>query len=211
MPTRQHPIATHHGHEAGRHVRRPSARAAELPEDAGDAAAIAAVRRFNRFYTRRIGVLEEGLVETPFGLAESRLLWELAHRDRTTASELARELGLDRGYLSRLLRGLRERGLVTATRAPHDARHALLALTPAGQKAFAPLDRNTQSQVAAMLAPLGDAGRAQLVHAMAAIEQLLEPTAARPAPWLLRAHRPGDIGWVVSRHGAMYAHEYGWD
>ncbi|HUP08703.1 MAG TPA: helix-turn-helix domain-containing GNAT family N-acetyltransferase [Caldimonas sp.] len=169
------------------------------------------MRRFNRFYTRRIGVLGEGLVDTPFTLAQSRLLWELAHRERTTASELARDLGLDRGYMSRLLRGLRERGLVTGTPAPHDARHSLLALTAEGRKAYAPLDRRTQAQVAAMLEPLGEPERTRLVAAMGTIERLLDPAAATAAPWLLRTHRPGDIGWVIARHGALYAHEYGWD
>jgi len=183
----------------------PTPAPAPVSEDA-----IAAVRRFNRFYTRRIGVLEERLLETPFSLAQSRLLWELAHRERTTASELARDLGLDRGYMSRLLRGLREHGLVTSARAPHDARHVLLALTAQGRKAFAPLDRGTQAQVGAMLGVLDDAQRARLVEAMGTIERLLAPAGA-PAGWLLRAHRPGDLGWVIARHGGLYAQEYGWD
>jgi DNA-binding MarR family transcriptional regulator/ribosomal protein S18 acetylase RimI-like enzyme len=173
--------------------------------------AIAAVRAFNRFYTRRIGALDEGLLATPFTLTESRLLWEFAHRDRVTASELARDLALDPGYLSRLLRGLRERGLIASERAAHDARHVLLAITPAGRKAFAPLDRRTDEQVQALLAPLASAERERLLGAMAAVTRLLDATPARAEPWLLRPHRPGDIGWTIARHGALYAQEYGWD
>jgi len=173
----------------------------------------AAVRRFNRFYTRRIGVLQEGLAETRFSLAESRLLWELAHRDRTTAAELARDLYLDPGYLSRLLRGLKEGKLIRSERSADDARHLHLSLSAAGKRAFAPLDRHSEEGVAALLEPLAEAERQKLLAAMRTIEQLLdgEPPAVAAAPWLLRPPQNGDIGWVVSRHGALYASEYAWD
>ena len=173
----------------------------------------AAVRRFNRFYTRRIGVLHEGLAETRFSLAESRLLWEFAHRDRTTAAELARDLDLDPGYLSRLLRGLKDAKLIKSVRSDDDARHLHLSLTAAGRRAFAPLDRHSEDGVAALLAPLGEGERNRLLASMRTIEQLLDGSERRAAatPWLLRPPQNGDIGWVVARHGALYASEYGWD
>ena len=173
---------------------------------------VEAIRRFNRFYTRRIGVLHEGLLASRFTLTESRLLWELAHRDQLTATELARELDLDAGYLSRLLRGFKERGLIKSTRATDDARHQHLSLTAAGKRAFAPINARSQSDVSALLATLGEAQQQQLLAAMTSIEQMLgEPAAARTRPVLLRAHRTGDMGWVIARHGALYADEYGWD
>jgi DNA-binding MarR family transcriptional regulator/GNAT superfamily N-acetyltransferase len=173
---------------------------------------VEAIRRFNRFYTRRIGALHEGLLASKFTLTESRLLWEMAHRDRLTATELARELDLDAGYLSRLLRSFKERGLIKSARATDDARHQHLSLTPAGKRAFAPINARSQNDVSALLGTLAEAQQQQLLASMTRIEQLLgEPAAARARPVLLRAHRPGDMGWVIARHGALYADEYGWD
>ncbi len=171
----------------------------------------AAIRRFNRFYTRRTGVLHEKLADTRFSLTESRLLWELAHRGRTTAAELARDLDLDPGYLSRLLRALKDQKLITSERSASDARHLHLGLSAAGRRAFAPLDRQSEAEAAALLAGLPDAEQRRLVEAAAAIESILGERARGTASWLLRAPRPGDIGWVIERHGRLYADEYGWD
>ncbi len=170
-----------------------------------------AVRRFHRFCTRRIGVLHESLAATRFSLTESRLLWELAHRERTTAGELARDLGLDPGYLSRLLRGLKDAKLVRSDRSGDDARHLHLTLTTAGKRAFALLDRQSGADVDSLLAPLAENERRTLIRAMTEIETLLGDAARDASPWLLRPPRPGDIGWVAERHGALYAQEYGWD
>jgi DNA-binding MarR family transcriptional regulator/N-acetylglutamate synthase-like GNAT family acetyltransferase len=182
-----------------------------MPDPTADSR-IEAVRGFNRFYTRRIGVLQEGLLATPWSLTQSRLLWELAHREAVTGSELARELELDPGYLSRLLRGFKEKGLVAGTRDPDDARHLRLRITAKGRRAFAPLDTRSRAEIGALLDRLDDAGQRRLLEAMAQIEQLLDGAAApRAEPWLLRPHRAGDIGWAIGRHGALYAQEYGWD
>ncbi|HEY0857284.1 MAG TPA: bifunctional helix-turn-helix transcriptional regulator/GNAT family N-acetyltransferase [Albitalea sp.] len=177
---------------------------------------IESVRRFNRFYTRRIGVLQEGVLHSPFSLTECRLLWELAHAGEAsglTATELARSLDLDAGYLSRLLTRFKERGLIKATRSKDDARQLHLSLTAAGRRAFAPLDTRSQQDVQALLARLTDSQQQELLQSFGRVEQLLSdtpPQAARP-PYLLRPHRPGDMGWLVSRHGALYAQEYQWD
>ncbi|HSN31506.1 MAG TPA: helix-turn-helix domain-containing GNAT family N-acetyltransferase [Ideonella sp.] len=172
----------------------------------------ARLRAFNRFYTRRIGVLDEGFEATSFTLAESRLLWELAQRGTSTASELALALDLDPGYLSRLLRRFRQRGLLRSARAKDDARQVRLTLSAAGRKAFAPLDAHSQSRMRALLEPLGETAQRELLAATQTIERLLAPPGERaPSPFVLRAQRPGDIGWVISRHGALYAAEYGWD
>ena len=172
---------------------------------------IAAVRRFTRFYTRRIGVLQEGLHDSPFSLTQSRVLYELANRVAPTAAELAGDLGLDAGYLSRILRGFKQRGLITRTPSAKDGRQTHLSLTPGGREVFAPLDRGSHDQVAAMLARLPEGGQARLIEAMAAVEQSLGERPADAPPYLLRPHQPGDMGWVVSRHGALYAQEYNWD
>ncbi len=172
---------------------------------------IAAVRAFSRFYTRKLGVLDQHLLKSPFSLSEARVLYELAHRDDLSAKEIGAELGLDPGYLSRIMQNFEESGLITRKPLASDRRQHRLSLTAKGRQAFARLDRSSHDEVATLLGRLGNAERATLVNAMTAIERTLEPeTGARPA-FLLRSHRPGDIGWVVSRHGAIYAQEYGWD
>jgi DNA-binding MarR family transcriptional regulator/GNAT superfamily N-acetyltransferase len=174
---------------------------------------IEAVRAFNRFYTRRIGVLNEGQLGSPYSLAELRLLWELAHHEQVTATELARILDLDAGYLSRLLRRFKEQGLVESTRSATDGRQTQLKLTPNGRAAFAPLDERSRAQVNALLTPLSPGHQQQVLQAMGTLQHLLGDEApARPGmPYLLRPHLAGDMGWVVSRHGALYAQEYRWD
>jgi DNA-binding MarR family transcriptional regulator/GNAT superfamily N-acetyltransferase len=178
---------------------------------AGPEQRIAAVRRFTRFYTRHIGVLREGLHASPFSLTEARVLYELANRAAPTAADIARDLGLDAGYLSRILRGFAQRGLLARARSQDDGRQSQLSLTPAGREAFAPLDRGSQDEVAAMLAPLSEGAQARLIEAMRTVEQLLGERPRDAPPYLLRPHQEGDMGWVVSRHGALYAQEYRWN
>jgi DNA-binding MarR family transcriptional regulator/GNAT superfamily N-acetyltransferase len=172
---------------------------------------IGAVRRFNRLYTRRIGVLQDGFLKTPYSLAEARVLYELARRDKATATEIAAELGLDHGYLSRILRGFGERGLVVKTASPNDRRQSLLSLTAKGRMAFAPLDERSQNEVAAMIGALSVADQERVVAAMRTIEHSLCDAPAPQVPYVLRPPRPGDMGWVVARHGVLYGEEYGWD
>jgi DNA-binding MarR family transcriptional regulator/ribosomal protein S18 acetylase RimI-like enzyme len=177
-------------------------------------ARIAAVRRFSRFYTRQLGLLQESLVHTRFSLSEARVLYELAHRDSVTASELATDLDLDHGYLSRILRRFAEDGLLAKKRAPDDARQSLITITAKGRKAFAPLNKGSHDQVAAMLQQLSSADQSRVVGAMNTVETLLgassQSSPSVPAI-ILRTHQPGDMGWVTSAHGALYAQEYGWN
>jgi DNA-binding MarR family transcriptional regulator/GNAT superfamily N-acetyltransferase len=171
---------------------------------------IAAVRRFNRFYTRRLGVLEQQLYDSPFSLTEARVLYELAHRDHPAAKAIGAELGLDAGYLSRIIQNFQDNGLITRKASAEDRRQFDLGLTAKGRQAFSRLERSSCDDVAAMLAELSPGHAARVVHAMAGIERLLEPMVGAPIA-NLRAPRPGDMGWVVQSHGAVYAAEYGWD
>jgi DNA-binding MarR family transcriptional regulator/GNAT superfamily N-acetyltransferase len=184
-----------------------------MPDPAAPSQAeiIAAVRRFSRFYTRQLGLLGDGLLKSPFSLTEARVLYELAHRDAATASELGRDLGLDAGYLSRILKTFEQRSLLTRTSSPRDGRQALLALTDAGWAAFAPLDRASQEDVRGMVGGLVPGQRAALVAAMRTIEDLMGACVEVPAPVVLRPLRMGDLGWIVSRQTVLYAQEYGWD
>ena len=174
-----------------------------------------AVRRFNRFYTRQIGVLQEGLLESPFSLAEARVLYELAHCEDATATELASALHLDNGYLSRMLRRFERDDLLAKRTSKADGRRRHLRLTPQGQKAFGQLDRRSQSEIGALLDSLSPEDQNRLVGAMQTIERLLgretEERTSYETAYQLRTHRPGDMGWVIERHGALYAAEYGWD
>lgn len=174
------------------------------------AAQVKAVRGFNRFYTQRIGVLSPDL-DSELSLTEVRVLYELAHRKHPTASELVRDLSLDAGYLSRILRGFHGKGWLARSPSPADARQHLLQLTDAGHAAFAPLQQKSRAEAARLLEGLGRAERNRLVSAMTTVHQLLEPSAPHQRTVSLRVPRPGDMGWVVMQHGQVYAEEYGFN
>jgi DNA-binding MarR family transcriptional regulator/GNAT superfamily N-acetyltransferase len=171
---------------------------------------VAGMRQFNRFYTRQIGLLRQGLLETPYSLSEARVLYEIAQGE-TTAAALAQGLGLDPAFLSRLLRRLVSRGLVARTPSATDRREAILALTEAGRAEFLMLDRRSQQDTAAQLAPLAETEQYRLVAAMRAIEALLGDSVAQWGGVVIRPFRGGDLGWVLARHGRFYAEEYGFD
>ena len=174
---------------------------------------IGAVRRFNRFYTRQIGVLREGLLHSPHSLAEARILFELAQHDDLTATGLCRELGLDPSYLSRMLARLEQQGLVERVRSEKDGRQRLMCLSPDGKRAFALLDQRSREEVAEMLSDLGEEDQQRLLKAMHVIESILGKGKGFKfsKPFILRPPEPGDMGWVVHRHGVIYAQDYGWN
>lgn len=169
------------------------------------------VRRFNRFYTRTIGVLSESPLGGPHSLAELRVLYEIAYRELPTAAEIAAELGLDAGYLSRILRRLERDGLVARRRSEDDARQSHLKLTRHGRTRFAALEEDSRRHVRGMLDPLSADARARLTGAMRTIADALGAASPAPSPIVLRPPGPGDLGWVVYRHGLLYGTEYGWN
>jgi len=172
---------------------------------------VAAIRGFNRFYTRKLGIIEPKLLQSSFTLQEARILYEIAHRPACTATDLNRDLGLDPGFLSRTLQGLQRRQIVTRKPSKDDGRVNELSLTAKGRTAQAELERRSREEVGSLLASLDDTQRAAVVRAMTTIEQTLERPAQKPAAFILRSHRPGDIGWVISSQAKAYAEEYGWD
>lgn len=178
---------------------------------------IDAVRRFSRFYTKRIGLLEDGFLESPYSLTECRVVYEVAARPDATPSGVAERLGLDPGYLSRLLRRLTRAGLIEKRRSDEDGRRLLLALTSDGRSLCDRLDAGADAQVRELLAPLPTADQDRIVEALGTVERLLDDTDVEPGvsherpAYTLRPHRPGDIGWVVQRHGELYHASHGWD
>lgn len=169
------------------------------------------IRRFNRFYTRQIGVLAEDLLDTPFSLAEARVIYEIAHSEPVTAASLKSMTGLDQGYLSRMLAGFERQGLVGKRAAPDDGRVRLLHLTTKGRTAFAALDSRAQTATLALLDAHGEDVQQKIVHHMQALQRLLSPTPEPASPILLRPVRSGDLGWVIQRQAMLYTREYGWD
>jgi DNA-binding MarR family transcriptional regulator/GNAT superfamily N-acetyltransferase len=176
-----------------------------------DTARVAAVRDFNRFYTRVIGVLSEGLVRTPYSLTEARVIFELAQRDRTEVAALRRDLGLDPGYLSRMLGRFESDGLVAREMSTVDARRQVVGLTDQGRRAFKTLDHRSAEDIGRLLDGLDEGRQRRLLAAMAEVRDLLDGAPKPPATLTLREPGPGDLGWVVARNGAIYAEEYGWD
>jgi DNA-binding MarR family transcriptional regulator/N-acetylglutamate synthase-like GNAT family acetyltransferase len=172
---------------------------------------VQAVRAFNRFYTRKLGIIEPKLLHSAFTLQEARIIYEIAHRPTCTATDLTRDLGLDPGFLSRTLQALQRRQIVTRKPSKDDGRVNELSLTAKGRAASAELERRSREEIGSLLNSLEDSQRAAVVQAMTTIERALERPAEKPAAFFLRSHRPGDIGWVISSQAKAYAEEYGWD
>jgi DNA-binding MarR family transcriptional regulator/GNAT superfamily N-acetyltransferase len=172
---------------------------------------VEAIRRFNRFYTRQMGLLKPVYLDSQLSLTQVRVLYELAQRDGLTAKDLVTELDLDAGYLSRVLAAYAGRGWIRRAPSAEDARQRRLAMTPKGRAAFEPLQARSRREIQVLLDPLPESAQARLIAAMQTIETLWGPPPETKAPYVLRPHQPGDIGWVVHRHGALYSQEYGWD
>ncbi|MEU8271373.1 bifunctional helix-turn-helix transcriptional regulator/GNAT family N-acetyltransferase [Sphaerisporangium sp. NPDC049002] len=171
---------------------------------------VTGIRAFNRFYTRVIGVLGAGMHDTPYSLTEARVLFELDRRDEMETGELRRLLGLDGGHLSRMLARFEAGGLVTRERSAADARRQVVRLSEAGKVTFGALDEASAAAVRDMISPLGEEDRRRLMSAMTTVQEILGE-APKPEPYVIRPPRAGDLGWVVHRHGVLYAQEYGWD
>jgi DNA-binding MarR family transcriptional regulator/GNAT superfamily N-acetyltransferase len=181
--------------------------AARVPPEAQR---VAAVRRFNRFYTQKLGVLRRGWLDSPYSLTEARVLYEIRERKRATASDIARDLDLDAGYLSRILRRFHRLGLIRKDVSPDDGRQSFLSMTARGRRTFAPIETRTQRQVGALLNPLSAPEQDRLVSAMRTVETMIASEPQASSEIILRQPRPGDLGWVVARHAELYAREYGW-
>jgi DNA-binding MarR family transcriptional regulator/GNAT superfamily N-acetyltransferase len=185
------------------------ATSAEIPGASNDP--VQAIRRFNRFYTRQIGVLQEHLLRSQFSLTQVRVLYELAHRANITAKDLCRDLGLDRGYVSRMLQNFEKQGYIRTAPSSEDRRLVFLSLTTKGLKIFSPLEQRSSDEVAALLGKISPARQKTLLSAMREIEGVLDPSPGGAEPYILRPHRPGDVGWIVWRHGVLYSQEYQYD
>jgi DNA-binding MarR family transcriptional regulator/N-acetylglutamate synthase-like GNAT family acetyltransferase len=172
---------------------------------------VESVRRFNRFYTKQIGLLSEHILKSQFSLAEARVIYELAQREKATATEMGAELELDAGYLSRLLAAFKKRGLISKKPSETDGRQSVIWLTDKGRKAFTELNAHSHGEVESLLGRLPQADQNRLIDAMRVIEEVLGARPEQKVPYVIRPHRPGDIGWVTHRHGVIYNEEYGWD